>query len=217
MDIYWKQKHLTDQLRIKMKTNLRIIGDVHGYYAHYHRLIRKARSTVQVGDFGSDYKTLAGIDSGQHRILGGNHDNYDDMGNWPHFLGDYGVHHIEGFGDIFFIRGGLSIDRHMRIEGVSWWRDEELGLRKCCEVLRAYKNIKPDFVVTHECPCSIVPHVTESTLIIPSRTNQLLEQCFIAHQPKKWVFGHYHKSWNKIINGTQFTCLDELECLDFNK
>ena len=197
-----------------MNTNFRIIGDVHGHYEYYHRLLRKSLSTIQVGDFGFDYTTLSGVDARRHRILGGNHDNYDEMGNWPHFLGNYGVHTIEGFGDIFFIRGGLSIDRHLRTEGVTWWVDEELSMAECYAAMAKYARVKPNFVVSHECPVSIVPHVTASLKIIPSRTNQLLEQLFAIHQPKRWVFGHYHRSWKNVIDGTQFICLDELECLD---
>lgn len=196
------------------KINFRLIGDVHGKYEQYHRLLRKTRYTVQVGDFGFKYETLIGVDEARHRILAGNHDNYDETGRWTHFLGDYGVHHIMGFGDIFFIRGGLSIDRHIRTEGVDWWYNEELSMAECYAALTEYQRTKPNFVVSHECPQSIIPHVTASSLLIPSRTNQLLEQLFSIHQPDRWVFGHYHTSWNKVINGTQFTCLDELECLD---
>lgn len=198
-----------------MKANFRIIGDVHGKYGEYHRLLRKAKHSLQIGDFGFEYKTLTEVDARRHRIIGGNHDNYDKVDGWPHFLGDYGVHTVDGFGDIFFIRGAVSIDRHLRTEGVSWWKAEELSMAECCAALAEYEKVKPVFVVSHECPRSVVPHVTSSTLIIPSRTNQLLEQMFAAHKPKRWVFGHYHRSWKKAIDGTPFTCLNELECLDF--
>ena len=200
---------------IVVLANFRIIGDVHGHYKQYHLLLRKAQSTVQVGDFGFKYTTLLGVDARRHRILGGNHDNYDEVEKWPHFLGDYGVYSIPEFGDLFFVRGGVSIDRHLRTEGVNWWAEEELSMAECYAALAEYSKIKPNWVITHECPRSIVPYITESSLIIPSRTNQLLEQMFVTHQPNRWVFGHYHKSWNKVINGTHFTCLKELECLDF--
>lgn len=198
-----------------MKTNFRLIGDVHGHYRKYHQLLRKAQSTLQIGDFGFEYTTLSAVDARRHRIIGGNHDNYDEIGNWPHCLGDYGVHTVDGFGDIFFIRGGQSIDRHLRIEGISWWRAEELSMAECYAALAEYKRVKPNFVVSHECPRSVIPYVTESMLLIPSRTNQLLEQMFSAHKPARWIFGHFHKSWTKSIDGTLFTCLNELECLDF--
>ena len=201
-----------------MKTNLRLIGDVHGHYDRYHQLIRKAESSIQVGDFGFEYTTLSGVDARRHRIVGGNHDNYDDMGNWPHFLGNYGIHNVPGFGDIFFIRGGFSIDRSMRREGVSWWYEEELSMAQCYAALAEYTKVRPNFVVTHECPLSVVPYLlTGSMRIITSRTNQLLERMLDVHQPRRWVFGHYHLSLNKIVGNTHFTCLDSLECLDFDQ
>lgn len=195
--------------------NFRLIGDVHGHYGTYHRLLRKAKHTLQLGDFGFKYATLSAVDAEKHRIIGGNHDNYDDIGNWPHFLGDYGVHNVPGFGDIFFVRGGFSIDRSGRVEGISWWAQEELSMSACYAALDEYSKIKPDFIVTHECPETVVPYVTSTTLVIRSRTKQLLEQMFAIHKPKQWVFGHYHRSWSKVIEGTHFTCLRELECLDF--
>lgn len=198
-----------------MLTNLRIIGDVHGHFSQYYGLIKKARHTLQVGDFGFDYTTLSNIDPKYHRILLGNHDNYDKVGDWPHFLGDFGSYHVPGFGDIFFIRGGLSIDQHLRTEGVSWWRDEELGMEACHKALDEYSRIKPNFVVTHTCPTTVIPYVTMSLSIKPSRTSQLLEQMFAVHKPNRWVFGHFHRSFDEIIDGTRFTCLRELECLDF--
>jgi len=198
-----------------MKSDLRIIGDVHGHYKQYHQLLRKAQNTLQIGDFGFDYTTLAAVDARHHRIIGGNHDNYDIMGNCPNFLGDYGVHNVDGFGDIFFVRGALSIDKHIRTEGVSWWPEEELTMSQCYNALKEYRLVRPNFVVTHSCPVSIIPHVTGSLNVIKSRTSQLLEEMFAAYRPSQWTFGHFHKSWTKTIDGTQFTCLDELECLDF--
>lgn len=198
-----------------MKINLRIIGDVHGHFASYHNLIKKAQHTVQIGDFGFDYTTLNKVDSERHRILPGNHDNYDKINGWPHFLGKYGTHHVPGFGDIFFVRGGFSIDRHLRIEGVSWWQDEELSMIDAHMALDAYSRVKPRFMITHTCPVTVIPYVSMSSRIIPSRTSQLLEQMFAVHKPSRWVFGHFHRSFDKTIDGTHFTCLEELGCLDF--
>lgn len=198
-----------------MKINFRLIGDVHGHYGKYHNLSRKAQSTLQIGDFGFEYTTLSTVDARRHRIIGGNHDNYDEVNKWPHFLGNWGVHTVDGFGDIFFIRGGLSIDRHLRTEGLSWWKAEELDMAECYAALVEYERVKPNFVVSHTCPTTVIPHVTSFSKLMPSRTSQMLEQMFAIHQPDRWIFGHFHKSWNKVIDGTLFTCLNELECLDF--
>lgn len=198
-----------------MKTNLRIIGDIHGHYEQYHQLLRKAHDTLQIGDFGFDYKTLINVNSNRHRIIGGNHDNYDKVELCPNFLGDYGIHTVDEFGDIFFVRGALSIDRSLRIEGISWWQAEELTMAQCHRAIEAYKQAKPNFVVTHTCPVSVVPYVTQSMNIRKSRTSQMLEEMFSIHQPSMWIFGHFHISWQKTLNNTHFVCLKELECLDF--
>lgn len=198
-----------------MQANLRLIGDVHGKYKKYHQLLRKAKNTLQIGDFGFQYDTLVAVDAKRHRIIGGNHDNYGIIERWPHFLGNHGIHTVEGFGDIFFVRGAYSIDRDIRTTGVSWWEEEELTLRQCHNALKEYKRVKPNFVVTHSCPLSVIPHVTSSLSVIKSRTSQLLEEMFSVHQPNNWIFGHFHRKWEKLIDGTHFRCLNELECLDF--
>lgn len=198
-----------------MITNFRIIGDVHGHHGRYHLMLRKAKFTLQLGDFGFDYGTLLFVDPKYHKLIGGNHDNYDEIDDCPNCLGDYGVHSVPGFGDIFFVRGALSIDRHIRTEGLDWWPEEELSMADCYAALELYSKVKPDFVVTHACPITVIPHVTSSTKIYPSRTCQLLERMFAVNPPKRWVFGHYHRSWSKTIDGTYFTCLNELEYLDF--
>ena len=45
---------------------------------------------------------------------------------------------------------------------------------------------------------------------IETRTNAALQRMFEAHQPDRWVFGHYHTRWDAKLNGTRFTCLDML-------
>jgi len=201
----------------KMNSHLRLIGDVHGHKQRYLQLCRKATHTIQLGDHGFSYDHLTGLSPSQHKILGGNHDNYDEITNWPHYLGNYGVHHVPKIGCIFFIRGGSSLDRQFRTEGIDWWPDEEMLTRRCLEALSLYESSRPSFVVSHECPLNIIPSLNLSGRAIKTRTNQLLGQMFSIHQPKMWVFAHYHTSLRLYVNGTEFVCLDELECFDFRR
>ena len=200
-----------------MKSHLRLIGDVHGHKDNYRKLCRKALYTIQLGDHAFDYLHLNGLDPNYHQILGGNHDNYDLITAWPHYLGDYGLHQIPGFGDVFFVRGAFSIDRHLRTEGVNWWQDEEMSIRQGYRAIDLYKSIRPSFVISHTCPTDAISFVTKSGHLIPSRTSQLLNQMFAIHQPPIWVFAHFHTSLRFQINGTEFVCLNELECLDFDR
>jgi hypothetical protein len=122
------------------KRHLRIIGDVHGYIRaddkkdgrSYLHLIRNADHSLQIGDMGFDYSPLKRVDPSKHRILAGNHDNYDAL--TPHFLGDYGVYSFPNF-EFFYVRGGFSIDRHLRVIGRDYWLNEELNHQQAAEAL----------------------------------------------------------------------------------
>ncbi len=189
------------------------IGDVHGKFEHYLNLIKGCEYSIQLGDFGFDWSCLNGIDATHHKILGGNHDNYNECIKYPHYLGDYGLIHLNNL-NVFFVRGALSIDRDFRREGVSWWRQEELSMRKCYEALDHYKEVKPNIVISHACPTSIIEEVTESSNIIISKTSQLLESMLELHCPDVWIFGHYHKTKTVLRGKTTFSCLGELEYIN---
>lgn len=203
---------------------LRLIGDVHGKISSYLELAGGADMSLQVGDLGFVYKGIEKLSPESHRVLAGNHDNYaTEDGRFfrqtSHFLGDYGTHNFPGVGDIFFVRGGRSIDRDTRTPMFDWWPEEELSADKRHEALLEYIRLKPDIVVTHECPASIIGHVSRISTwngmpIEPSETSRLLDSMFEAHSPKLWVFGHYHNSWRCKLLGTEFRCLDELEHFD---
>jgi len=211
------------------KAWLRFIGDVHGKQSQYTGIATKAVHSIQLGDVGFDYKWIdRNLPSDTHKILGGNHDNYTIVNGvfveqTPHFLGDFGIYTVPEFGDIFYVRGGQSIDRKYRKEGVSWWPLEEITYDQATQALELYTQTKPSFVISHECPESLLDYVgmpREEALnwgIRPSMTAKLLEQMFQFHQPKWWLFGHHHKDWNMEINGTNFCCLNELSYLDFEK
>jgi hypothetical protein len=195
------------------------------------------------------------LDSDKHKVIGGNHDNYtkylcvcnpvDEFKRGPgkedcplchgkgytygdqskHFLNDYGVHTIPGFSPIFYVRGAWSIDYKYRTPEISWWEDEEIPPLQMAEALEVYKVIKPDFVVSHTVPFSIVPSIPFERIfgetIHKPRTETLLEEMYEIHQPKWWVFGHWHTDFSKIFqhldtnNKTRFICLGELSHIDF--
>lgn len=194
---------------------LTLIGDVHGKYKRYHEIIRKKDKypyTVQLGDFGFDYSTLKNIDPKNHVFIGGNHDNYDIINDVPHYLGDYG--YMVNFNGInfFYYRGAYSIDRRHRTIGIDWWSNEENNIDTFLEARKLYRDIKPDIVLTHDCPEEVVPLVLDrNDHIYQNITGWALQELFNIHQPKIWRFGHHHKSWRMNINGTDFRCLNELE------
>lgn len=213
---------------------LRMIGDIHHEKKAYLNYAKEAEYSIQLGDFSMDdwqFMTQAGLDPTRHVFIGGNHDNYDNIDMSPHCLGDFGVYNIPEFGDIFFVRGGWSIDwrarhDHDRVRrGVlvkkNWWHEEELTMQQCEEALELYKQTKPEVVISHECPMNIVPFVSDPSVtrqfgydqrVIRTRTNQLLQAMTEAHRPKLHVFGHYHKPFYLFVNAATFEIMDVEKC-----
>ena len=93
---------------------------------------------------------------------------------------------------IFTFGGASSIDKHLRTEGVSWWKEEEFNY---CEANTAYENLNKigwevDYVLTHSAPFSIRDKLFESNK--PSSTERMLEAMLRNIKFKRWYFGHYH-------------------------
>lgn len=195
---------------------LTIIGDVHGKHAEYLRIVEGKTASVQVGDFGFDYRILDNVDSANHKLIGGNHDNYSTIGNYPHYLGDFGTATV---GDVsfFFVRGELSVDKHLRTTGVNWWPQEEMDWGKMYNAIDAYAEAKPSVVISHGCPADVLPFfVTNALKIFPSRTAQMLDSMWSIHRPKRWFFGHHHNTETLVVGDCVFQCLNELEAVDIS-
>lgn len=229
--------------------HLRIIGDCHGKFDKYLHLAKESTYSLCVGDVGFEYSYFERLlDPTYGKFLGGNHDNYTkeicnctDRENCTlcesrgytfnklsrHFLKDYGVWEVPDFGSVFYVRGAWSIDQDWRIRNVSWWEDEELTYQQCVNAIDAYEKLKPDFVVTHTVPESVIPSIPFNKMfgdtIHGSRTEQMLENMYQIHQPLRWIFGHWHVDWKKWFEHpktnkkTEFICLNELGYIDFPK
>jgi Icc-related predicted phosphoesterase len=195
-----------------MNKTISVIGDCHGKYNSYHKIISQAEYTVQLGDFGFKYDTLKNVDYTKHVIIGGNHDNYDICNNYPHFLSDYGYMVDFNGIDFFYYRGAYSIDRQYRTIGIDWWEKEQVDIESFMKARELYKSIKPDIVLTHDCPEFLVlEYIRPSGVVYQNITNWALGELYNAHQPKIWLHGHHHISKTTIIGNTKFTCLNELE------
>lgn len=196
---------------------IRLQGDIHGHYRQYLENVKGIEYSVQLGDFGFEYDILDNLDPAKHKVNSGNHDNYDKITNYPHYLGDFGQLFLNGIA-IFFIRGAYSVDKQWRLPGVSWWEQEELTASQGYKCIELFKQVKPNIVVSHDLPfqCVQAGCVTNTWKLTPSRTSALLSACFFEYQPKLWIGGHHHTDWTKVINSTRFICLDELSWLDIS-
>jgi len=85
-----------------------------------------------------------------------------------------------------------------------------------------YSNSKQDIVLSHVPPACVINHIHRENSILGKygfadgfmeNTSLLGDECLKEHRPKLWVFGHHHKSFDKVIDGTRFVCLAELEVM----
>ncbi len=211
---------------------LRIIGDVHGKFSQYLKIAEKAEHSLCLGDFGfADSWNKLGYSSlspDNHKVLCGNHCDYDVAPRSPHYLGDFGEATIGGV-SLFFVRGGISIDRTYReAERINrgsktWWSQEELSFSQMLACLQAYRRAKPSIVVSHVPAASFASVMSPDDKILTDfgfhkgfkEATQLLgDELLKIHRPKVWTSGHFHKSFQDEINGTKFIGLAELEYVD---
>lgn len=196
--------------------SITFIGDVHGKIDEYLNIIEKTEMSIQLGDFGvgfNSYENDLLVDITMRMSNGffirGNHDNPKKVKQLKSYIPD-GTYWQDQ--EMFFVGGGLSIDRMLRTEGVDWWPDEELSQQKLQNILDSYMNIKPRIMVSHECPETVARLMLNTNKVeYPSITRQAFEAMFCEHQPEYWIFGHWHQSFQMKVNGTNFVCLDELE------
>ena len=193
-----------------------LLGDLHGKARYLLRLLLKSElPVVQLGDFGfaSDYKHFDKCNLTDLMIIGGNHDEYPALVNHPCYLGDFGL--IPNTEKTFFCRGAYSVDKSFRTPNKDWWAEEELTLKQVDKMLDLYEKIKPETMLTHTCPDSIIDPVFGIPLMT-SWTGRFLDECFKIHKPKLWVFGHMHEHKDKTVDGCRFICLAEGEHMELD-
>lgn len=190
-----------------------LVGDIHGDYTFFMKICKKYtdHQIIQVGDFGVGFKPIPDyLNNKNFNFIRGNHDNPNlCLGN-SHYIEDGSY-----LGPFFCVGGAYSIDKDYRTPFVDWWPNEELTYLEFKDIMDKYEELKPDYVITHDCPVSVLKQIHEYQLIPGGTiTNQALDIMFSIHQPKLWIFGHHHLSFDKIINGTRFVCLNINEVLE---
>jgi hypothetical protein len=206
---------------------IRFIGDVHGRFAQYKRIIANVENSIQVGDMGVGFRRNGGARDGElysnpphyamvranHRFIRGNHDNPAVCRQHSQWIADG---HIED--DVMLIGGALSVDRQWRTEGYDWWADEELSSSELGILVDLYAVARPRLMITHDCPESVAVRMCvlsgRDKLDFPSRTRQAFQSMFELRQPGLWIFGHCHASFDSVLDGTRFICLAGLEYRD---
>jgi len=180
---------------------------------HDNYSIKEAVGVTEVPDSYSKYVQVGG------RVY-----EYTHLPN--NFIGNYGVWKVPEtkpggeYGDsIFFVRGAWSIDFYHRTLGIDIWDNEELTYQECENAIKMYEEVKPQIVVTHTGPQMLESHLKLTFgdgRPVETRTTLCLQRMIEIHRPKLWVFGHYHQEFDRIIDGCQFVCLEELAFMCFD-
>lgn len=211
---------------------MKLIGDLHGNISFLKNYIAKNTDetpTIIMGDVGWGFQT--DIDKNDWpswlKAIRGNHDDPEVACTHNGYLGDYGQ---LADGKIFYMSGANSVDKAWRLEYHEtypqkpkiWWEEEELSEAQLSEALDLYRMLKPDIVLTHDAPflCHTVlkevatlnkPDLVKFGSPKGSRTSRTLDKMFEIHQPKQWIFGHWHCSTQFKFHLTSFKCLDVQE------
>lgn len=139
----------------------------------------------------------------------GNHENFDMLNSYDvewwnggkvHKIGKNIIHLMRGqvYGinnkTFFVFGGGTSIDKNMRIEGLSWWKEELASYSEIDEALVNLNNCgnQVDYVITHAAPRTLV----KSKMFPKSQVNcpveNFLDEVYKRLKFKQWFCGHYH-------------------------
>lgn len=228
-------------------SKLYFLGDVHGKFGLFEDILKDHQDApiYQVGDMGVGYtkekdEIFDGLEDKykNFHFIRGNHDNPKVCSTKNNFIPDQCTE-INGI-KMMFINGASSIDRAWNTPGKSWWENEQSSMGELTELIDQFEEFKPDVVVSHTAPkdiCEImfgvgVPYsnmrwigdayldITASCITdFAPRTEVAMNVMFEKHRPKFWIFGHWHMSRKKEIDGCTFKCLTELELikLDYEK
>ena len=217
-DIHGYWGHLNTVINKKNPDKLVICGDF-GYWPHFHKSKEFHKRGVPWNQYGvKNPKT-------EIYWIDGNHENHEAIAA---MVAEDGREHpikMYGFsGDVYymprcitmelngynclFIGGAVSIDKDSRVEGVSWWRNEELSYSD-------YLNLPEesiDVVFSHTVPTCAFSKMPDITQFLSAKFQdsscRVLEEALHKYKPKQWFFGHFHKQYQFELEGCKFIGLD---------
>lgn len=148
--------------------------------------------------------------------IDGNHENFDIIKELPiennirkcsehiYMLMRGRHYNFEGL-DILTIGGADSVDRYRRIEGISWWKDEQITDADIADI---DTSIEYDYVFTHTAPQSIFNDYKVYLADVNADSDETsalkLDEVKSKIKFKHWWFGHHHTDINL---DNQFSCL----------
>lgn len=105
------------------------------------------------------------------------------------------IYTIDGH-TIFVMGGALSVDKNLRIPGLSWWREEEPSHKEMDYALGNLEKVghKVDYIFTHTLPTRYASQIVtmENMTKILDPTCAFLDEVEERTEFKEWYAGHFH-------------------------
>lgn len=211
-------------------------GDIHRKAWHAHYLFREAvrvgaDAIVACGDvaytnndaFVRYVQTLSEQTGVPFYWLDGNHDDHDYLRSvgatrstsmtavWPHAPNllhiPRGHAWVWGERRCMAVGGAVSVDRHTRSDGVSWWHGESISE---ADVRQACDNGPVDVLFTHDAPEGVrtlyFGNADTGVWRESRRSREAVAAIVEAVRPKLVVHGHYHVGYEEIANIGSHRC-----------
>ena len=218
-DIHGDWGPLNALINRKQPDKLIVCGDF-GYWPHFHKSTNFHRRGVPWNQYG--------IKNPKTEIywIDGNHENHEIIQQMVKEHGRKNPIQIKEFenGKVYymprcstmelnginclFIGGACSIDKETRVEGISWWRDEELSYTD-------YLNLPEEeieVVFSHTIPSCVDDKLPLLSQALADKFKdgscQILEEVFYKYKPIRWYFGHFHRHYQFEFENCQFVGLD---------
>lgn len=200
-----------------------VTGDTHGEQSRFNELLAQMQpgdTLIVCGDCGllfyntvTEFVFLNKLAKEPCTICfcDGNHENFRALGSYPveewnggkvHRIRNNVLHLMRGQvftieGMKYFVMGGAySVDRYMRRENVSWWKEE---LPTPGEYREAAANLKAhgfavDYVISHTAPREIIRKMGENPdFAKDAELTGFLEWVMYETKYRAWYFGHWHR------------------------
>lgn len=200
---------------------------------------------IQQGDLGVGFRDFHNGKDGTLRVvaelvqmsgipfdfLDGNHENFDHLRSLTDdddLVGPDPVHVADGVRWLrrgakvdllglpaFVVGSSYSVDQNRRIEGVSWWTDEELSIADAERVIDLAKQDRREghrVLLTHDVPERVLTYMLNDAGFTRDEaedwrnrfpgahwTRSVLDQVHAAWKPDLLIHGHYHHSWDRAL------------------
>lgn len=178
-----------------------IVGDF-GLWPGYHGV----KYLDEVNDAAREYNQ-------QILALPGNHEDYDQWDKWFSLapLDDHGfaiirsnvrltkkIHPFKMDGKRFYVCGGaVSIDRSMRVEGKSWWRNETFSKEDLASVEK-YQGPPIDYLLTHDCSDFTLFKGRLKPDADSQANRQRIDRAISVLRPRFHFHGHMHERYEWV-------------------